>query len=520
MKGYGALAFAIGLACAGIGPARAWADNAPATSTTSTTSNNTGGDADMRSRFFRQRLASAHAMAREENYRNADQAFAEVFADPMFALLSDSEQRTALSTAGWMAVKLDKTERARDLYRLATSYADSDPDDWYRLSYLEYDLDRVEEAATAFTEVIERWPQLLPNVDESHIHRLRNSLDFDSPVRLKLLQALFDANWKTTGGGDSAAWYSLAVARAERGDMDGVRAAVRRIDDPLDLVRLRSDMRFDAAIDADASAFDPLLAAQRRVEELHQQTGLQPDNLELRMQLTYALLTVGMHEEAVALADRSLAAVAEAPVDAPAFKDIEEQVWVMNNRAMALRRLGRDDEALAEMVRASQLTEDGGVNVSQALNLGTLYCSLDRPVDALQAIDKAGDAISGFGRMVENNVRLCAARQSGRTRDARRALAYLRDHRDDGQAVYLEALLRAGELDEAAGQVMRQLASPEDRGGMLEWLQGYLLPEPLPGDVDARAAREALLAREDVQAAVAKVGRIGRYAIYGDNTSF
>src|SRR5688572_1294092 len=94
--------------------------------------------------FLRQQLANAHAMARNDNFANADRAFSQVIGDPLFASLSQADQRTALSTAGWMAVKLDQLTRARDLYRRAAAYDDADPDDWYRLSLLELDEGRYE----------------------------------------------------------------------------------------------------------------------------------------------------------------------------------------------------------------------------------------------------------------------------------------------------------------------------------------------------------------------------------------
>jgi len=512
MRRYSALVLAIGLALSGACATDAQADDAVAIAATAS-------DATRREfQFFRQRVAEAHAIARNNNFGSADKAFARLLRDPLFESLPEADQRNALSTAGWMATNLKQHARARDLYVRATTYAEPDPDVWYRLSFAEYDLGHYEASATVFTEIVERWPELLPNVEEFHIHRLRDSLPSDSAAQLALLQALFDANWSSKSGGDSTIWYDLAVARADRGEMDAARAAIRRIDAPLDLVSLRSDKRFDAVIDASSIAFDPVNAARRQVEELQQQADLAPDNLELRTRLSYALLTAGMHEEVIALADQVLAAIANAPANEPAFTDIDDQVWLMNNRAIALRRMGRSDEALTELVRASKLTEDGGQsNVNQALNLGMFYCSLGRPDDALQAIAPA-ESMSGYGLMVKTLVQYCAALHKGRTREARRAFAYLRDHRTQAPLIYLDALLRDERLDEAAEYVIDRLASRDRRGSTLQWLQSYSRPEALPGDVQQRASRARLLSRPDVLDAVAKVGRIARYEVYEDNS--
>lgn len=500
-----ALALAIALSFCAVG-----AGNAQAPAGTSISPDNAAAS----QQFLRQRLASGYALARANSYSDADRVFSEALADPVFTALPEDDQRNALSQAARMAARNKAPARARDLYDRAAHLENPNPDDWYALSFLEYDLGRYEASATAFIELVERWPELLPNVEEYHIQRVYQELPASSQLELTFLQALFDANWRSKWDGNSRLWYKLALARSNRGEIDLLPAVLRRIDGPDELVMLRSDKRFDAVIDAGAPTFDPLLAARSAVESLVLRMESEPDNLELRARLGDAMLAAGLHEQAIALADTSLQAIADAPADAPAFKDIHQQVWLMNNRAIALRRLGRTDEALAALVRASQLSEGGGVNVSQALNLGAFYCSLERPDDALRAIASVGEMVNGFGRMVEQGVRLCAALQKGRRGDARRAMAYLREHRADAPFLYLDALLRTDELDTAARLLIERLASPAKRGSTLEWMQEYLRPEVLPGDASVRAARADLIARQDVRDAVAKVGRIDRYALY------
>ena len=468
-------------------------------------------------RLYRQQLAAAHALARAGHHSSADRALAAVIAHPMFATLADVEQRGTLSAAAWAAVRIDQLDRARSLYLRATEIDSGDPDDWYRLSLLEYDLGQFDASATALTRLAEGWPELLVNADVDHIYRLLHKTDPVSKARLELLQSLFDANWNSKTDNDSGIWYELALLRIERGEVDAARAAIKRVNAPMQLVRLRSDKRFDTIVSADSWTFNVELAARRRVENLQQRFSLDPHKLDTQVQLSYAMLTAGMHQEIIELADGAVAAIANASIDASPFADIENQVWLMNNRAIALRRLGRVDEALVELVRASQLTEAGQINVSQALNLGQFYCSLGRPDDALAAIATVGE-MSGYGRMVQASVEQCAALQKGDQERATRALDYIRTHRKDSQIQLLGALLEAGHLDDAAITLIEVLSSPFDRAEVLEWLQDYRRPESLPGDVQARARREALLARADVQGAVARFGRIDQYDIYGDHS--
>lgn len=490
---------------------------AVATQATDTTqapaSASASGAMDPQARWFRQQLASAHALARGEQIEPADRAFVRLLDDPLLATLPAGEQRAALSTAGWMAIRQDQGARALSLFRRAVAAEDSDADDWYRIAMIELEEGRPEAGAVAFTEVVERWPELLPNVHERYVMQLVYRSRPGSPERVALLRALFDANWDARLGSASDAWYELAVEALDRGDADTARAAIARIASPEPMVRLRSEKRFDAVMPGEGWSTRPERAAQRAVEALGEQVALAPDDLEVRSHLASAMLLNGMNERVLEFTTRTLDEIAQAPPDEPAFANLDDHVWILNGRAIALRRLGRTDEALAELHRAAQLAEAGEQNVSQALNLGAFHCSLGRPDDALRAIDVVG-AMSGYGRMVENGVRHCAALQKGDRGAARKALAYLREHRGDGELSYVEALLREGDLDTAAERVKALLSSSEHRGRTLRWLQQYMRPAPLPGDVATRAARETLLARTDVREAIDAVGRIGEYTLY------
>jgi tetratricopeptide (TPR) repeat protein len=225
------------------------------------------------------------------------------------------------------------------------------------------------------------------------------------------------------------------------------------------------------------------------------------------------MLTLGMHEQVIALADKAIDRIVDAPVGEAPFTDIDRQIWLMNNRSIAYERVGKPMEALAELKRARGFDESGAINVSQALNLGMFYCGLQQPRDALAEIALVGD-MSGYGRMVEANVQLWAALELGKREDADAALDYLRQHRDDAPVLLLEGLLRDGRMDEAAALVKTLLADGYRRGDLLDWMQGWRRAKALPGEVVAQKNRDALLARPDVVAALEPVGRIAPVALY------
>lgn len=466
---------------------------------------------------YQQQLAAALALASDGDNAGADRALTSVMSDSRFGRLPAPDRHRALSVASEVAIRLDQYPRALELSRKAISIDGNNPDDWYRLSQLQRVGGEYDAATRALLRLIEGWPELLGNLEDSHIIQLVHMTDHTSQARLDLLQTLFDANWDRNGIGASNVWYELALMRVERGQLDAARSAIERIAWPMELVKLRMDKRFDPLIDASSSRFNVKSAARQQVEHLQRQASLNPSQLDTRMELSYAMLTAGMTEEALALSDTVLSAIADAPVDAPPFADMDQQIWLMNNRAIALRRLGRTDEALAELERASRMTESGGVNVSQSLNLGNFYCSLGRPGDALLAIAKVGNNMTGYGRMVQATVQLRAAVRKGDSTGASEALEYIRQHRQDSQTALLNALIETDRIDEAARAVIGLLASHTDRTDALEWLQEFRSAAPLPGDLQVRTRRDALVARRDVQDAVARVGRIEQYDIFGDN---
>lgn len=463
-------------------------------------------------RLFKQKLASAEALSKAGNASGAFRAFDAVVHDPGFARLPAVDQRRVLSLAGSSAIDSGKPDRALEFYRRATELESDDPDDWYRLAFLEYQAGALDPARVAMRHLVEYWPELLPNIDAWVVPHLVYDGDRASQARYELMQSLFDANWRDPVAAD-AVWYQLAIAQAQRGETEAARRTVQRIDEPDAIVRLRADKRFDAIVDPEADAFDPVLVARRKMERLSQAAEAAPDKLDPLVQLSYAMLTLGMHEEVVALADKTIDRIVNAAIGKAPFTDIDRQIWLMNNRSIAYERMGKPMEALAELKRARGFDEGGGVNVSQALNLGMFYCRLQQPRDALAEIAHVGD-MSGYGRMVETNVQLCAALELGKREDADAALAYLRQHRDDAPVLLLEGLLRDGRMDEAAALVKTLLADGYKRGDLLDWMQGWRQAKALPGDAVALGNRNALLARADVIAALEPVGRIAPVALY------
>lgn len=439
---------------------------------------------------------------------DADRRLSDAIADPNFARLPKPGQNQVLAAAAATAWSLQQYPRALDLMQRAIAADPGIPEHWYWQSQLQAVLKRYEASADSMRHIVETAPDQLDTLDDAHLFQLVYLMDRGSQQRLDLLQALYDANWQRQGRGVSQLWYELAAMRIERGQADAALQAIRRIDTPAELVKLRIDRRFDAIVDRESTRFDIRNAADERVRRLQTLAALAPRSLELRSDLASAYLEAGQPEQALALIDAATEAIAKAPVDAAPFDDMDEQRWLMNYRAIALRRLKRVDEALSELRRASELDEDGGANISQTLNLAGFYLGMGRPDQALAAAARAGSHMSGYGKMVQTSVSLHAAVLQRDAATAERALEYLKANRGDGQIMYLEALIGAGRKDEAAQVLIELLQSPTDRIDALLALQDFELPPLLPTERAWHERGLEIRARKDVQDAVSKVGRI------------
>ena len=456
---------------------------------------------------------AALAMGDQGDAADADRALARVMAHREFTTLVAGDQRATWSRAAWMATRLGDNTRARRWVTRAVEAGSDDPDDVYLLAQLD-DRDGAHEAAARhLRDFAVRWPRMLRYLDTDFVLGVARQAPQDAPIRLHLLEALLQSGWDANGLGIGDLGYQLALLYQARNDIAGVRRAIALTTSPDVLVKFRVDRRFDGVVDRDTEALDIEAAARRRVASLRTLADRRPRSLEIRMELGYALLATGQHAETVTLANQTLAALSAAPADAPAFEDPHYAVWVLNNRAIAQRRLGKLYDAQADLFRGTLMAESGSANVSQVLNLGQFLCQRGRPDEALAAVGRVGN-MSGYGRMVQASVEHCAAIQQQDGTAARRALDYLRDHRDDAQEIWIRALVEADRMDDAAQALIAALAAPATRGDMLAAVQDWREPAALPAFVPVQARWRALLAREDVRRAVAAVGRIERQPIF------
>jgi tetratricopeptide (TPR) repeat protein len=464
---------------------------------------------------YRGDLRAAEAEYRQGAHARACRRLPRLAADVRLAALSTEERRALLSATARALSTCDRASEAIAHLQRAIREA-PEVDDVYRLSILAHRQKQYALSLEAYLDYIARWPDAADEHDVPHVWGLYRALADQPAQQRRLLQALFDARFDDPTADSSELWFQLARLHLDAGDVDGARAAARRITAADPIVRMRIDRRFDAIVDRTTHTFDASLRARQAVDALRAKAEARPRDLAVWVQLTYAMLTAGDEAGAIATATRLIDASADAPVKgekSKAYESLDHRVWLLNNRAIALYRLGRSDEAAADLERAIAFDPEEGPNVNQTLNLGTLRCDMGRPREAAEGV-AAVKGMSTYGELVQALVLLCAAVQRDDRAQAAGTLAFFRRHRDEQPEMLLHALIWTGQLAEAERIYRRMLDDPALRADALMLAQSFLPSPPQPGRRAYDRHRDALFARPGVQSAIEAVGRVERFAIH------
>lgn len=462
-------------------------------------------------RAFYMEVGEAIQQAERGDTLGASIVFERLLADPRLATLAVEGRSHVWASAAMVAA--EQKDFALATQRLQQALAINPHNAYARLRLAWFQLHGQQTVAAADSVILGAADsEDSPDITTEMVWQLDTGLKDQPEKRLALMQALFDSNWKNDGVEPVELWVILATLQVEAGHGDKVPATLERIDAPMALVRLRSDKRFDAYLKRDDARYEPVAAARRQIDRLRVETMLRPGLNETAVELATALMIAGDLGDVVGMTDQ-IAAAANAATEAP-----DEQAfsigWMLDTRSRALRRLGENDRAVANQLIAVRMAE-GSDTVSQKLNLAALYMSLHRPMMAREVLREMDDAnLSEYGISSHALVSLMTARQLKDDTAAQRAWTVLEANRTAAPGQYRDALLTDNRMDEAAQVVIAQLADPLERGQILLELQDMREGPVLEGERDYHERWEKMEKRADVQAAVAKVGRIASYPLF------
>lgn len=462
-------------------------------------------------------IQSAAALAANKQYAEAETTIQPVIHAKNFGQLPSPDQYQALKLAAKLAFTLKHTKlEYESRVRLMTLPEATEQDRRSRVNAAAR-LGDTAEMVIALTAVAQKDTDRLNDIDDEFIFRVLRDARKKLPpaARQPLLQSLYSTGWKLKFGTEpSYEWVDLALMLLEQNKLKEAIDVTSHVTDEYMLIAMRADHRFDPVIAANPAQYDVDAAVKRQLEHFQSAMEQHPKSLAAKIAVIDLLLEQQHYAASLALADSVLAEVQSNSNPKQWYEEYDRQyVWILDNRSRDLIRLGRRDEAVAQLTAASLIEEESGGNVSQVINLGDLYCELMRPTDALDALNRLGVHISPYGRMQAESVRLTAAVQLGDVEQTAKSLSYITEHRADAPLTYQYALLMTHDDDAPAKWLIERLKDKDQRMAALLSIQEYALPPQMPQETAVSARQRAMIARPDVQAAIKQVGRIERYTL-------
>lgn len=465
-------------------------------------------------------LVEADAASQRGDFAAAMALVDTALRSPGFGQLPARHQLAFRLLEGLLAFEMEQPERSIAALR-AVIGMDEVPEPlleaaWSLLFWAEYFHDLPAAAATLTTIARDR-PAALAELDDESVLWTAQGREIGpethGDLRFDLRQALLAADW--SGEHDSWLWREHALELLERGRVEAAIAAAGRVAAGEAVLSMRADRRFDPLVEAHGEdRFDVAAAFAGDLERARAaitgaETGLGPRNA-----LAFELFMAGRLDEALAVVDRALEL---APPGAPSDLPEADQVnWTLDTRGRVLWAQGRHEEALAVQRQAAALSEDGGANVSQVINLGWLLYLAGEPAEALAALEPlAPEGLSPFGMMQADQVRACAAHALGEAERAGEVLADMAERRRDAPDAYFETLGCVGGLDAAEAFLLERLEDPEMRGQALAGFHSYVpRPGPTPVEQSLAEALAEVRARPQAAAAAARHGRAFQVPTY------
>jgi tetratricopeptide (TPR) repeat protein len=454
---------------------------------------------------------------RNDDFEGADRDLSRIISEKEFGKLGVAEQRSLYYTAAMVAAQLSDWKRAHALAMHATEAETAGAEDWRLRFQTAMSGQDIRDAASSLATIAERWPSTLSDIHDDAIvetvYYSRRPPGSDK-VWLPLVEALRKADWRTIDQREpSQFWVDLALYYLQHSSPERASEVAAHVTDPKLLIGMRSDKQFDRVVGRNRYIEDIDRAARDDVDLLQVAARRMPQKMAIRNGLVWTLLVANRPAEALQVADETLARVKTTTEADPAFDDLDDEInWAYDVRARALRRLGRWDEALDQWLKGSEHKEHGGVNVSQAINVGYFYCDLGRPEEARSMVAKVAQ-VSPFGALQLESVKHAAALLLHDESEAARALKFIKDHQSDSPGTYQWALARANDVEAGVKLLVARLKDPKLRTDALAEVQQYAdVVEPAKNKEWAANFR-VVVARPEVQRAVAKVGRAGHYNI-------
>jgi len=328
--------------------------------------------------------------------------------------------------------------------------------------------------------------------------------------RLAFLTALTGGRYAPADLFVNADTFRLRQARllVARGDAEGARRLVAALRTPLLLIDASADPALRALL---PDGFDLRAAVEADLARALEDGRARPRHIAPLYEAAQDLRWLGRFAESLATlrrAEQMQGGIASAA-------DAEDNLnWWRNAMAETYHYLDRYDDMVAAYRLAIAAGERGVANVSQTINLAGAQTDMGRYQDALDTLASLDvNLLSPYGQFAARRIHGCAAFALGQTATSQADLAYLLDHRADmalNATMIARLFLCQGDLDAAAAEYIRLLDDPDTRADALTSLADTDPPPPHLQATREWQAQRQLIARPDVQAALARAGGVPR----------
>lgn len=360
-------------------------------------------------------------------------------------------------------------------------------------------------------------PSVLGAQPEALIHFTVLQTKYGSEERLRILETLFRANLKAPYGTEpNEYWLQLTELYLDRNRVDDAKRVAARISDPMRVMPMLIDKRYDVLTAESPEHFDADALAAAALAHWRSTVARYPRAPEALDELLKLLNRAGRHQEVLERTELFSGGIDSLAAAKKAFYNVPEHfAWILSERARAYEAIGKPELA-APLYRAAA-THDPKTVWFQ-IRLALLHLGQLRPEEALRILEEIDTAarISNFNRMLIELIKYRAALRTGDKASAAAHLSYIEEHETHSPYVLTEALLYSGDEERCAQYLIERLPDPERRSRALRMLQTFLPYAVPPDNAASEALRRKLASRADVRAAAEEVGRIRTFNLVYD----
>jgi tetratricopeptide (TPR) repeat protein len=315
--------------------------------------------------------------------------------------------------------------------------------------------------------------------------------------------------WQTVNPFENATsfWLPIATTFIEQGRPERAARAFKRITDPASLVAISADRRFDAIVAGNKNRLAPRAAAEAWLMSVQRSAANEPNSMEGQIAIARAFFALNRSDEALRVLNAALAGVDQVSEKHPSrFEDFYMQVAnAFSWKGEILLSIGKTDEGFAAMRRSASMLQG---NLQTQLLLASRLNVYGRPEEALAHLSSLQLRSPDERPVAMAEIRTCTLAHLNRTNEITADLRYLRRHAETDPRYLLTAQLCVNDQDGVAETYIAMLRDPMHRGDALRDLQTYSDKGLAPYSRILRQRSYDVRSRKDVQAAIAKVGRV------------